>query len=223
MNREIFIGDVQGCCDELMDLLDELAWRPERDRLFFVGDTINRGPKSAAVLDFLLEHPAARSVLGNHEWHLLNFANFRAARAAPGFRRTALQLKPRWDEYLRLIKAFPAFIESRRWLLVHGGLRPGLHPKDTPVADLVHLREIEIERQGRAVREPWYDHYAGRKLVIFGHWAQRGLVNEKRVRGLDSGCVYGGSLSALVLPEDRIISVPSRHQYYDPVKKKELW
>lgn len=223
MKRQLFIGDVQGCFDEFLELVDVLEYDPRRDELYLTGDVINRGPKSAAMLDYLMERPRIRSVLGNHEKHLLSFRSLKEARKHAGFARTAMQLSRHWEEYLEHLAGWPAFIDTRRWTLVHAGLLPGLRARDMDLKDLVTLREVEVPFGKRVEKVPWFELYRGRKLVVFGHWALRGLVYQDRVRGLDTGCVYGGSLSALVLPDDRIVSVKARRRYYDTAGGRELW
>lgn len=218
--RQIFIGDIQGCFEEFMFMLERLDYDRNADELFLTGDTINRGPASDLVLDFLLENPQIRPVVGNHEWHLLKHKSPKEARRDKGFRKTAKLLAPRWDEYLELVKSWPLYIETRAWILVHAGLLPETPPEKTDPRVLTRLRELPA-RNGRIV--PWYDLYKGRKMVIFGHWAMNGLVRKGRARGLDTGCVYGGKLSALVLPEDRIVGIKARAVYFDPARMKENW
>ena len=104
--------------------------------------------------------------------------------------------------------------------LIGGGRVPWDHP------DLRFFTRVRwCDARGRVPRNsdepgepfaPWDAHYRGDAIVVFGHWAARGLVLGERVRGLDTGCVWGGRLTAWIAEEDRIVSVPSRAQYQDP-------
>ena len=110
---------------------------------------------------------------------------------------------------------------GRGWLTVHAGLHPRLPVDQTPPDFLANVRycTLQGERPGFSDGQlaadppgfrPWFEFYRGESLVAFGHWARRGLVWQDRVRGLDTGCVYGGMLSAWWWPEDRLVQVPSR-------------
>lgn len=216
--RQIFIGDVQGCYQEFLDLLDRLNYEKESDELYLTGDLINRGPQSAEMLDFMIANPEVRSVLGNHEYYFLEEqAGHRPKRKKTHFKSLREQLSGNIRKYTQYLRQLPGWIETPDWLLIHGGLLPGKRPDQMRLEDLVSLRMVQTDKG----EEPWFDLYREDKLVIFGHWAKLGLLSSGRARALDSGCVYGGSLSALVLPGDRFISVPARKQYYDPVADRE--
>lgn len=232
----VFVGDVQGCADELDDLLAKLAFDPVRHELWFVGDLVNRGPNSARVLRRAIELGAG-SVLGNHDLHLLAIANDqRSLRAADTF-EDVLEALDRdvlldWLRKRRLVEGWDDVV------LVHAGLHPrwkdpravaaplekaiahGKIPRRNPDLDfLVSVRHCDAkgnrpadELDPEAPYAPWDRWYTG-KRVVCGHWAARGLVRNDRVCSLDTGCVWGGSLTAWVLEEDRFVSVPARATY----------
>lgn len=236
----VFIGDVQGCADELEDLLRALPYDPARHRLFFAGDLVNRGPASARTLRRVIEL-RAESVLGNHDLHLLAVAAGQRTTRSDDTIDDVLSAPDR-DELLAWLRRQPLVLEWDDILLVHGGLHPAWSdPKavarpleeriargDLPFgdADLQFLtRARYCDAAGRR-REgdvdpgpgwaPWDHFYRGERIVVCGHWAMRGLVTAPRLRSLDSGCVWGGRLTAWIAEEDRLVSVPARRVYQQP-------
>lgn len=229
--QRVFIGDVHGCADELEELLELIDVYPQRHEVWFVGDLVNGGPRSAAVVRRAMSLGAG-AVSGNHDLHALACAaGSRAARPrdnlvdllAADDRTTLLQ----WLRSQPMLRLWPDIV------LVHAGLHPGWHdlealsigqPAETDIDFATHVRHCDIEgnrapKQVDASLEasppyaPWFEWYRGARTVVFGHWARRGLVMQERLRGLDTGCVYGGRLSAWIAEEDRLVSVPARRQY----------
>ena len=219
--RDIFIGDIQGCFDEWMALLEKISYQKGTDRLFLTGDVINRGPKSHLVLDYLIDHPEIRSVMGNHEFYFLSCCESEGDFSeGSSFFSLKKQLEgAKWEGYLGYLASLPLFIEDESWLMVHGGLEPGVHPVDSDPEVTCTLRTISLP-EGDV---PWYEVYEGTKFVVFGHWAKKGLVSQGNVRGLDTGCVYGRKLSALILPEDRVVSVKAQKSYYSHATHSTTW
>ena len=260
------IGDVQGCCDELLQLLEVLHFDPLRDRLWFTGDLVNRGTQSLEVLRLVKSlGERATVVLGNHDLHLLAVA------------AGASHLRPK-DSFMDVLEAYdrdsllswlqhrPLFHHDARlgYALVHAGLPPqwdlaiaeacaveaeqllrGGDAKaffqqmygDKPVQWRDDLRGAERMRfiincftrlrycddQGRlALRDksaphsmtsdsmPWF-RVPGRKSaamkIIFGHWSTLGRYQGEGVYSLDTGCVWGGALSALRLDDSEWFSI----------------
>jgi bis(5'-nucleosyl)-tetraphosphatase (symmetrical) len=232
--RRIFIGDIQGCRDELERLLAVLKFDTSRDTLEPVGDFVNRGPDSLGTLR-LLKSLGVGGVLGNHDLHLL--AARRGERAMkPTDTLTDVLAAPDGDELLAWLRARP-FIKT--WpgiILVHAGLSPGWRD---PVAELSGLNpelrhpNIDIatrirwcDAQGRMPNpetdppltpgfRPWREHLEGRfkETIVFGHWARPGLVKRPGFRGLDTGCVWGGRLTAWIAEDDSFASVPAARPY----------
>jgi hypothetical protein len=217
--RTIFIGDIQGCYEEFMTLLEKLEYDTNKDQLYLVGDTINRGPGSDLVLDFLIANPQIKSVLGNHEYHFLEFAKSDNQSVTKHFSKLLPLLKGKLKQYIEFMDSWPPFIENEKWFVVHAGLLPNEHPKDSDPEKLCHIRDITYE--GKTA--PWFEFYNGDKLIIYGHWAKMGLVDLPKVKGLDSGCVYGRTLTAYIFEENRFISTPAQKVWYDPHKKLENW
>jgi bis(5'-nucleosyl)-tetraphosphatase (symmetrical) len=217
--RTIIVGDVHGCLEELEALLSKVDHRCGKDRLIFVGDLINKGPHSLQVLE-KVRSMSAEVVMGNHEWKFLQYLKKNSS-PSEGFFQLKRQMGEQllfWQEWLSRL---PAFIEADQFLVVHGGLVPHQHPSETPISILCRIRTWDGE--GKDLNNPsnpsWYELYRLPKLVVFGHWAKRGLVIRKNVMGLDTGCVYGNQLTAVVLPEKTLFQVPAK-QIYEAVQDR---
>lgn len=213
VGRTIVIGDVHGCLDELKDLLRAVAARPE-DRLISVGDLICKGPDSRGVLDWAMSAPNLECVLGNHE---LRFLNCWRRAVVPDVKHYDLetyeQMGTRYEDAMRWIARMPLTVSGPGFLVVHAGFDPreGLEWQST--AALTTMRKL------KDTGEPWYERYKDSTLVAFGHWAKPEPIVRRNAIGLDTGCVYGGALTALILPERKLVSVPARRVY----RVKEGW
>lgn len=204
--RTIVIGDVHGCADELEELLRAVSAGPD-DRLVSVGDLVSKGPDSRRVLLWAMSAPNLACVLGNHELRLLRHwrAGTRSEEKAHDA-ETYRQLGDLYDPAMRFIDAWPATASVPGGLVVHAGFDPRESLEWQSRRTLTSVRRLDDGR-------PWYEHYRGPRLVVFGHWARREPVLRPNAVGLDTGCVYGGALSALILPERRLVSVPARREY----------
>jgi hypothetical protein len=214
--RTLFIGDVHGCADELDALLKECGWQPG-ERVVLVGDLVAKGPDSAGVVRRARELGMI-AVRGNHDEHVLRWHH--------GYAKPGKKLKPEHQrvldtltaadwEYLAALPLYLRFPELNV-LAVHAGLVPGVALKEQRREHLLNLRSISSNgAPSKRVSDgtPWASHWQGPELVLFGHDAVRGLQRHKHAFGLDSGCVYGGQLTAYVLPEGRFYSVPARRSY----------
>jgi bis(5'-nucleosyl)-tetraphosphatase (symmetrical) len=233
--RRIFIGDIQGCCDELERLLAACDFDARRDSLHPVGDLVNRGPDSLGTLRLLREHDA-RGVLGNHDVHLLRTAH---GTRELGKRDTldAVLAAPDRDELLAWLAAWPYVRAWDDLYLVHAALHPAwtdpvatltgldpLIPDDrTDFATRVRYCDAEGQRPESDWPPPaapfseWWRHWPADKsdtrTVVFGHWARQGLLVREGFRGLDTGCVWGKELTAWIAEEDRLVSVPAARVY----------
>jgi bis(5'-nucleosyl)-tetraphosphatase (symmetrical) len=258
------IGDIQGCHDELRELLRTARFSADRDELWFVGDLVNRGPDSLGVLRFVRAlGDNARVVLGNHDLHLLAAAH-RVRKAGRGDTLDAILAAPERDALLDWLRTRPlAHLEDGR-LLVHAGVFPqwtagqavalagevsavlrGPHWVDflrtmygnapdrwddaltgddrlrAIVNALTRMRFVDASgRMDFEVKEgagaappglvPWFD-APGRRtadvVVVCGHWSTLGLVVREDLVALDTGCVWGGALTAVRLADRRIWQV----------------
>lgn len=178
------------------------------DRLISVGDLICKGPDSRGVLEWAMAAKNLQCVVGNHELRFLE----RWKRGAvpdekPYDSETVRQLGGRFDRCMRFIAGWPLYLNRKDCLVVHAGFDPSRLLSRQSARQLANIRRLP------GTETPWYEAYERRKLVVFGHWARRKPVLRDNAVGLDTGCVYGGSLSALVLPERRLVSVRARRAY----------
>jgi len=198
------VGDVHGCIDELRALVDRLDPRPE-DLLLFVGDLVRKGPDSAAVLDFVAERENAVSVRGNNEDKLI------------AGRSTLPSLTDAHRDYL---DSLPLAVSWDDALAVHGGVDPTRPLSEQGPEDLLNCRSIP---PGGGYDGPfWFERYQGPPRVFFGHTVlDAPLVTDWAV-GLDTGCVYGGALTAYDWHADDLVSVPARETYQERPDAKFL-
>ena len=215
MNRTVFIGDVHGCFDELQDLLKAVKASPS-DRLVSVGDLISKGPKSGEVAAWARATPNLEGVLGNHELRLLrHWRQGTVSREKSHDAATYEQLGDAREETMRYFDRWPLTLSGPGWLAVHAGFDPREDLEWQSAAQLTGLRRLDDGR-------PWYEAYREKTTVVFGHWAKRAPVLRPNAIGLDTGCVYGGSLTALLLPERVLVSVPARRAYAEKKSWDEL-
>ncbi|KAK3236949.1 hypothetical protein CYMTET_52940 [Cymbomonas tetramitiformis] len=209
--RIIVIGDVHGCCGELLDLLEKCDRRTQ-DLVIFVGDLVNKGPDSARVLAEA-RRIGALAVLGNHDAAALQA--YEKWLANPSI---ALAPKYQWVEELcpedvAWLRACPLSlaIPFHDALVVHAGLVPGLPLKKQSRKNMYKIRDVVPDGSGwAAVKKgglgppgrafPWASRWQGPQHIIFGHDARRLLQRYTYATGLDTACVYGGELTACILP-----------------------
>lgn len=213
MGRKIFIGDVHGCYEELIELVAKCRYSPGSDQLHFVGDLINKGPYSREVLEFAYNNHA-KVVIGNHELALIKLVES-GQKKASSLDVVKLSLGKDLEFWIEWLKQLPTFIEEEDFILVHAGLIPGSAPNEEDREVLTHIRTwdgqgLDLNNENNPA---WYDLYTGQKTVIFGHWAKRGLTHKEHIVGLDSGCCYGKELSAYILEENQIVQVKAKRAY----------
>jgi len=209
--RTIIFGDIHGCYEEWQDLIDKI--KPAMtDRLVAVGDLICKGPSSTKTLDMAVKMKNLTCLMGNHEYHFLcAWKENRLNELTKDYQLKTLQeMSKKIDFYMKFIETWPYYLELPECIVIHAGLRPGIPLEQQKYHDLVFLRTIESNN------DPWYEHYHGKKLVVHGHWAREGLVIRDNVISLDTGCVYGKELTAVILPSRQIVSVRAQ-QSYSPI------
>ena len=194
------VGDVHGCLDALERLLSALEFG-SNDLAVFVGDLVRKGPESEAVLERVRESPRLRSVRGNNEQKLLDGDVDLPALDAADY------------EYL---ESLPTALSWDDALVVHGGVDPtrplSAHSSD----DLLTMRSPT----GDGYDGPfWFDEYAGPPRVFFGHTVLADPLECEWAVGLDTGCVYGGRLTAYDLRRERFVSVPTPEHVSRPAEK----
>jgi predicted phosphodiesterase len=191
MGRTLFVGDVHSCAHELGLLLEST----QPTRVILVGDVFNKGPDPEGTWA-LIQQWQVESVLGNHDVAVLK-------QAEEGDRRVP-------EAALRWLRGLPLTMESDDWVVVHGGLNPT--GAKTTKQQCVSLRRWPDDSNPDSPF--WWEMYQGKRLVLYGHDAVRGLQDHRpSTLGLDSGCVYGGRLTGYLLEEDRLVSVPALKAY----------
>jgi hypothetical protein len=227
MQRTIVVGDVHGCREELEDVLRAAGWRAG-DRVALVGDLCAKGPDTQGVLALCRER-GFLAVLGNHDAHVLRIRDEQQGKrggedgdghkAKPEHQQVVDTLTPldwRWLEALPLVLALgPEQPGDADTVVVHAGVVPGVPLSRQDRECLLTLRSIrdDGEPTKKLKGTPWAALWKGPERIVFGHDAVRGLQQHPFATGLDTGCVYGGKLTALILPERRLVSVPARRAY----------
>ncbi len=215
-DRSIIIGDVHGCARELEMLLTHLRV-DATDEVIFVGDLINKGPDSHAVLN-IVRSLNARSVLGNHERRLLLYRETGDPSHLKSHDiKTMEGLSPSDWHFL---KEMPLTIElpEYRAVVVHGGFLPG-RPWRLQGADIVTRIQVvdgsfnPAKRSEAPEGKPWADYWKGPEFVIYGHTPRREIFRRPHSIGLDTGCVYGGRLSAFIFPSRTLCQVKAKSIY----------
>lgn len=192
---------MHGCFEELRRLVDDVVQLRAEERLVLVGDLVARGPDSGAVVAFARERNAL-SVRGNHEAHLLAFRRGEKKELGAAHRIAAEQMSAADWRYLEETPITLDFPEHGL-RVVHAGMDPAL-PWEAQQEDvLVTIRHVKGRAEGESVQ--WGSLYQGPPHVVFGHDARAGLQLHAWCTGLDTGCVYGGLLTGLLLEEGQLI------------------
>jgi protein phosphatase len=228
------IGDVHGCADELEELLGRLGyapdeagvWRhPEGRKAVFLGDLVDRGPRVPDVLRIVMGMVKAGSALcvpGNHDEKLLRWLRGKKVRMAHGLERTVEQLEEETPEFRFDITAFldglisHYVLDGGRLVAAHAGMKEEMQGRASgQVRSFALYGETtgEVDELGLPVRIDWAADYRGRAMVVYGHTpvAEPRWLN--RTINIDTGCVFGGALTALRYPERELVSVPARQVY----------
>lgn len=228
--RTIVIGDVHGCITEFRELVDRLKPRVE-DRVICVGDFLDRGPEPEACVRFARDQ-GFESVLGNHEVNYLTKRH--------GYPKTTV-LGDSDADWLRGLPTYLTF--DPNFVVVHGGLVPGVPLEDQSTYRILRLRYLDSEgnpvRRDRNSLSPvpegwsfWTSRYKGPYNVVYGHHphsltdpAVEVCSDSVRCYGIDTGCVFGGRLTAMVVKghEVTFTQVPAKEAYYGstwPIPKR---
>jgi Calcineurin-like phosphoesterase len=242
MGRTVIVGDVHGCRAELEILIDRVGFT-SGDRLVFVGDVVARGPDSIGVLD-IVRRTGAVLVRGNHEdklvgsrehdTHPLVWKDTPASKSRPPKKPlgrfhagVAEQLRPvDWA----LLEASPLYVDlpEHDVRVVHAGVLPGVPIEEQERSTLLTIRAVgphgePLEKRGGVL---WGERYRDSPHVVFGHNARSEPQLHPHATGLDTGCVYGGYLTALMLEDGQkvpmdagarkklMVQVPAAKAYY---------
>lgn len=238
------IGDVHGCLDELLVLLDRLGYAVTRDgaghavdaehpggrRVVFVGDLVDRGRSSVGVLRLAMGMTAAGhafAVPGNHEAKLIRALDGRDVQVTHGLERTLAELPDQPDGFRVAVREWCRALVSHlvlddgKLVVAHAGLKEAYHGRASGRVRSFALygdTTGETDEYGLPVRYPWAEEYRGRATVVYGHTPTPTLEWINNTLCLDTGCVFGGRLSALRYPERDTVSVDALAVHYEPAK-----
>mmetsp|Transcript_26772 Transcript_26772/g.39605 ORF Transcript_26772/g.39605 Transcript_26772/m.39605 type:complete len:992 (+) Transcript_26772:31-3006(+) len=217
--RVIAIGDVHGCIDELQNLLRECDYRPG-DLVVFLGDLVSKGPDSISVIQMAREIGAI-GVRGNHDFEVVRWHQAIQSGVDPPvvgsehFHIASCLSKAD----MKWMHSLPWYISSKELgaLFVHAGFVSGIRLARQNPRLMMNMRSILPD--GTVTSKffnnwPWARLWDGPQTVLFGHDADRGLQQYEHAIGLDTGCVYGGRLTACILPEKRLVSVSAKREYF---------
>lgn len=238
------IGDVHGCFDELRELLEKLDYELVFDqegraidarhlggrRAIFVGDLVDRGPHVAAVLRLamgMVKNGNAFAVPGNHDEKLQRALAGRKVSLSHGLEGTLAELSNEDEEFRQDIAEFIFGLVSHlvfddgNLVVAHAGLPEAYHnraSKRVRSFALYGQTTGETDEYGLPVRLPWAADYRGKAVVLYGHVPTPNVEWVNNTACLDTGCVFGGKLTAMRYPEREIVDVPAKRAYSDPVK-----
>ena len=243
--RTILIGDVHGCLEELEELLDACAYDAATSRVVLVGDLVNKGPSSAGVVSFARRN-RFWGVRGNHDEEAVAAWTRRTAERADGGACSPHDKYAYTDtlssDDVAFLRELPytLYVAGEGVLVVHAGLVPGVPLAEQEPRAMCYMRDVWRPADGAddgsdRGRYQWSNKITPGKTtawaaewrpdpvygvaarhVVFGHDARRGLQQHAHATGLDTGCCYGKRLTALVLPEWRLVSVEARAVHSKP-------
>lgn len=213
----IIVGDIHGCLQQFEALLRKVNFRHGIDCLVLVGDLVNKGPESIGVVKRAIELNAF-AVLGNHDYTLLKLVqDFREGRLTPEQIEedpVAECARDMPDDCVRYLMGLPHIIKVPQYnlLIVHAGVdvqEKNLHSQK--IWNLLHVRRVL--RDGTPVEKGdegslWARLWEGPETIVFGHDARTGFQEEEHAIGIDTACVYGKALTAVIYPGKRFESVP---------------
>jgi bis(5'-nucleosyl)-tetraphosphatase (symmetrical) len=241
--RTIAIGDVHGCIDELRELVALVDYRAGVDRLVFVGDLIDRGPAPADVVRYvrsLVSEGDVVAILGNHEEKMLRWFRRVDEERATGTKNRMSPPEPdrlaQWEslapEDRAWLASLPIVVEpARGWLAVHGGFDGEYRPDARKKEKLLRCRWVDAETgRMRSLTKDfgapegsvfWAERWVGPQHVVYGHAVhskEAPRVDRKHgveCWGIDTGCCFGGRLTAMVLETRAVVQVNARAKYAD--------
>ena len=236
------IGDVHGCFDELCALLRKLGYgigakadgyplsHPQGRKVVFVGDLVDRGPATPQVLRLAMRGAADETALcvpGNHDIKLCKALSGRQVKVSHGLAESLQQLEGETQEFRKQVERFLDGLVSHyvfddgKLVVAHAGMKEEMQGRGSgAVREFALYGETtgETDDYGLPVRYPWAEDYRGRAMVVYGHTPAPEAEWLNNTICVDTGCVFGGSLSALRYPEKELVSVPAARQYCEPVR-----
>ncbi|ABF40978.1 polynucleotide 2',3'-cyclic phosphate phosphodiesterase / polynucleotide 3'-phosphatase / polynucleotide 5'-hydroxyl-kinase [Candidatus Koribacter versatilis Ellin345] len=232
------IGDIHGCADELEDLLAQLGYRIEREngdyritppegrRAIFLGDLVDRGPRIPDVLKIVMSMVNAGTafcVPGNHDTKLLRWLGGKDVKIAHGLADTIQQFEAEPPEFKKTVAKFldsligHYVLDGGKLVVAHAGMKESMQGRSSgAVRSFALFGETtgETDEFGLPVRFDWASEYRGSAMVVYGHTPVPQPQWLNNTINIDTGCVFGGGLTALRYPEKELVSVPARKTYY---------
>ena len=237
------IGDIHGCFDELVELLEELGYKvsiqpdgdtvvepPQGRKAVFVGDFVDRGPKVPEVLRLVMgmqKTNTAYCVPGNHDIKLIRALRGKNVNPTHGLAESLSQLERESAEFKAQIVEFldglvsHYVLDNGKLIVAHAGMKEELQGRASGrVREFALYGETtgETDEFGLPIRRNWADEYRGNAMVVYGHTPVVEPQWVNRTINIDTGCVFGGKLTALRYPEKELVSIPAHRTYYEPVK-----
>lgn len=234
------IGDIHGCYQELCDLLVKLGYEVNAERntaippagrtSIFLGDLCDRGLENVNVLKLVMnmvKEETAFCVLGNHDFKLLKYMKGTKVTEAHGFERTIEELEGQPDDWKAELKKFLSTLISHyvfddgKLVVAHAGLKERYQGRGSKkVKDFCLYGETtgEIDEYGFPIRLQWASEYRGHALVAYGHTPAPKVQSLNNTVCLDTGCVFGGKLTAYQYPEKEIVQIDAREEYFASIK-----
>ncbi len=236
------IGDVHGCFGELTALLTELGYHvdghsaspPEGRRAVFVGDLCDRGPDTPGCLRLVMNmvrEGAALCVPGNHDIKLLRKLNGKNVKLTHGLAESMEQLEKEPSEFLEEVRQFidglvsHFVLDDGKVVVAHAGMIERYQGRASGrVREFALYGETACESDefGLPIRYNWASDYRGEAMVVYGHTPVPEADWLNRTINIDTGCVFGGKLTALRYPECDLVSVPAERMYADPIRPLAL-
>jgi protein phosphatase len=236
------IGDVHGCFDELLALVAQLGYsvtesegkygavHPEGRKLVFLGDLVDRGPKIAETLSFVMDlcgQESAFCVCGNHDAKLLRKLKGRSVQATHGMDKSIAELAAQPEQFSARVTAFldgligHYVFDDGKLVVAHAGMKEEYQGRASGrVRTFALYGETtgESDEYGLPVRSDWADGYRGKALVVYGHTPIPEPERRNNTVCIDTGCVFGGRLTAFRYPEGELVSIPTSAVYHEPVR-----
>lgn len=235
------IGDVHGCYDELRALLIKLGYHVNEDLIYsnesavtthlnrkvvFVGDLVDRGPNSVAVLALIMnmvKHGLALCIAGNHDIKLSSYLKGKKVQISHGLETTVKEFEQVTPEFKQSVITFidniPIYyvFDNQQLVVAHAGMLDFYQGRMSPKIRSFSLfgdTSSELDEQGYPIRRDWAKGYQGNAMVVYGHTAVTELKWVNNTLCIDTSCVFGGKLTALRYPERETVSVNASHIYY---------
>ena len=240
------VGDVHGCFDEVTSLLEKLGYviepydkegedllvvsHPEGRQAVFVGDITDRGPMNKLALRLVMgmvEQGSGACVIGNHDFKLQKWLRGKKIKIAHGLEDTIKELEASSPEFRSQVDKFINGLISHHWyddgrlVVAHAGLKEDMHGRGSgAIRSFAMYGETtgEVDEYGLPVRLNWAKEYRGKATVVYGHTPTPDAEWLNETICIDTGCVFGGKLTALRWPERELVSIDAKEEYSEPVK-----